>query len=241
MSKPIVAVLALFVYACGSAPPTAPVPPQQPSLPSSTHYRLSGVVTDITSGSPVENAAVTVVLNSTPFRTSRSNSSGEYLIEFDSAASITGSSGLIAAEPGANSNYWTNLQVLSWSSPEMVKNLRLRPNRTIAAGQSMTLAIESDSSLAYDPEWDPWVFPSLNTQWEEFRVVIPADGILTVAVRSETGGPPPTVNCPYMGCPSPPARGTVSLPVRSGWSLYLNIAIPRADVPQRYEISTSLH
>jgi hypothetical protein len=241
MSKPIVAVLALFVYACGSASPTTPVPPPQPSLPSSTHYRLSGVVTDITSGSPVPNAAVTMHLNGVPLRTSRSNGSGEYLIEFDAAATSPGSSGLIFAAPGANSNYWANLQMLSWSSPEMVKNLRLRPSRKIAAGQSMTLAIESDSSLAYDQEWDPWVFPSLNTQWEEFWVLVPTDGILTVAVRSETGGAPPTVNCPYVGCPWPPASGTVSFPVRSESSLYLNIAIPRSDVPQRYEISTSLH
>jgi hypothetical protein len=122
----------------------------------------------------------------------------------------------------------------------MTKNLRLRPVRTIAAGESMTLSIEPDSSLAWDEEWDPWVFPSLNTQWEEFRVSSPVGGILTVDVRAGTGGPAPTVNCPYEGCPWPPARGTVSFPVRPESTLYLNIAISRADVPQRYEISTSL-
>ena len=232
----LVAVVVVFVYACGSAPPMAPVPPPQPSLTSLTHYRLSGVVTDITSGSPVAN--VTIRLDGSGRNTGRSNSSGEYLIEFDAFPSLTGSSGLIMAEPGANSGYWTNLQGLSWSSPEMVKNLRLRPRRTIAAGQSMTLAIESDSSLKWDQEWDPWMFVSYNVLWEEFLVSVPTDGVLTINARPD-GDTVPTLWCQYGGCPSFLVQGSVSIPVHAG-TLYFHVEIPRVSAPQRFDVQTSL-
>ena len=232
----LVVVVVVFVYACGSAPPMAPVPPPQPPLTSLTHYRLSGVVTDITSGSPVAN--VTIRLDGSGLNTGRSNSSGEYLIEFDSFPSLTGSSGLIMAEPGANSGYWTNLQGLSWSSPEMVTNLRLRPRRTIAAGQSMALAIESDSSLKWDQEWDPWMFVSYNVLWEEFLVSVPTDGVLTINARPD-GDTVPTLWCQYGGCPSFLVQGSVSIPVHAG-TLNFNVQIPRVSAPQRIDIQTSL-
>jgi hypothetical protein len=189
--------------------------------------------------------------------TTLTNGDGSYAVEFEATQPYKGDPpytvppatilGLLIARDGAywgdrGSGRWTTVQLLPWGSADIVQNVRLRRVRTIAAGQSMPLSIEPDSSLVWDQEWDPWEFLSFDTVWEQFLVSTDRDGILTVDVRPEPGGGPvPTLSCPYDGCPAAKAQGAVSIPLQSRWSpFYFSIAIPRGIAPQRYEVLTSL-
>ena len=129
----------------------------------------------------------------------------------------------------------------SWGTTEIVQNVRLRPVRTLAPGESMVLSVEPDSSLVWDKEWDPWLFPSFNTLEEEFRVPVQTDGVLTIEARPEAGGMVATLPCPYLGCPSSQVQGTISIPVEARQSpFYVSVQIPRESAPQRYVVQTSL-
>jgi hypothetical protein len=48
---------------------------------------------------------------------------------------------------GVEADHWTTVQLLPWGTRDVVRNVRLRPVRTMAPGQSMSLAVEPDSSL----------------------------------------------------------------------------------------------
>jgi hypothetical protein len=200
-------------------------------------------------------ASATVVLRHTQgeLRT-RTDATGAYALAFDTSQpypqpfqKLPGDFvGLLTAGDGAylgdiRRGHWTTVQLVPWGTPDVVQNVRLRPVRTLAAGQSIALSVESDSSLPWDREWDPWMFPSFDTLWEEFRVSVDRDGVLTIDARPEAGGVVATLPCPYVGCPSWRVQGTVSIAVEARWSpLYFSVEIPRASAPQRYEIQTSL-
>lgn len=122
----------------------------------------------------------------------------------------------------------------------MVQDVRLRPVRTLQAGQVFSLPVEADSSLVWDQEYDPWTFPSFDSVWEEFFVSVPANGTLTVDVRPQAGSIAGLVECRYVGCPSWRVESSVSIFVEARWSpLYFNVQVPRSSAPQRYDIHTS--
>jgi hypothetical protein len=200
-------------------------------------------------------ASATVVLQHTDgHMTTRTGADGAYAFSFNASEpyrhrflTIPGHFlGLLSVVDGAywgdtRRGHWTTVQLLPWGTPDVVQNVSLRPVRTLAAGQSMGLSVEPDSSLAWDKEWDPWEFPSFDTLAQEFVVSVQTDGVLTIDARPEAGGNVATLTCPYVGCPAWRVQGTVSIPVEARWSpFYFSVEIPRASAPQRYAIQTSL-
>ena len=247
----------VLAAACDSAPPptapsTSPSPIPAPT-PGTTQYRVSGVVMDAADAAPI--ASATVVLQHTDGHlTTRTGADGAYAFSFDTSQPYRNRSktvpgdflGLLSVVDGGywgdiRRGHWTTVQMLPWGTPDVVQNVRLRPVRTLAAGQSMGLSVESDSSLAWNEEWDPWVFPSFDTLVEQFVVSAQTDGVLTIDARPVGGSNVATLTCQYAGCPAWQVQGTISIRVEARRSpLYFSVEIPRASAPQRYEIQTSL-
>jgi hypothetical protein len=245
-----VVLAVLLATACDSA--KAPTDPS--ALPAPIQHRVSGIVTDATDMAPIANATV-VLRHYQGHLTTQTGADGAYTFSFETSAPYrpplgAGSGeflGLLIVRDGeywgdTRRGHWTTLQLLPWGSRDVVRTVRLRSVRTLAAGQSMGLSVESDSSLLWNQEWDPWEGLSSDTLQEEFRVAVQTDGVLTVEVRSETGGDVGIVTCHYGGCPPWGVKAsTVSIPVLAGRTpFYFSVQIPRARAPQRYEILTSL-
>ena len=243
----LMAVLVSVGWACGSHSIKAPESPSSATT-GSARYRVSGIVTDSAGVTPIANAWVTLWYQDRPLDT-RTDANGLYAFSFDtrgpngppSRLAPAGTLGLLAVgdDPDWNSSrgHWAAVHNLPWGEAETVHNVRLRPVRTLAAGQSMALSVEPDSSLEWNREFDPtWV--SFDTLWEEFLVSVPTDGMLTINVRPD-GDAVPTLWCQYGGCPSFLVQGSVSIQVHPG-TLYFNVQIPRARAPQRFDVQTSL-
>jgi hypothetical protein len=228
-------------------PPTLP-PPQIPQ------FRVSGIVTDAAGGTPIANATVSLQLAKGALST-RTDGDGAYVIPYEANQPYRRPSvrfpgeilGLLVVSDGAfwgdhRNGHWTIVQTIPWGTPDITHNVRLRPVRTLAAGQSMELTVDPDSSLVWDQEWDPWIFPSTDTLGEEFLVSVSTAGILTLDARPQAGGLEATLTCPYVGCPSWGVRGTlsVSFPVQGGGPFYFALEVPRTSAPQRVTIQASL-
>lgn len=246
--------------ACNSDPaPTAPLPsapsPSPAPTPESKQYRVSGVVMDAADAAPIANATVMLQLNPDQGDlTTQTDANGGYAFTFQASQPYRPRTsgapgdllGLLIVRDGAywgdiRRGHWTIVQLLPWGTPDVVHNVRLRPVRTLIAGQSMRLSVESDSSVAWDKEWDPWFFPQFDTLAEEFVISAQRDGELTVDVRPEAGASPPWLTCPYVGCFDWRVPGTATIRAEARWSpFYFSVQIPRASAPQRYEIQTSL-
>lgn len=247
----------LLAAVCDSPTPTSPAPrPQSPSptpVPEATQYRVSGVVMDAAAGRRIANATVMLRYASGAL-TTQTDEDGGYPFSFQTNEPVQNeirrapadALGLLIARVGTfwgdvRGGHWTTLQILPSGTSEVLQNVRLRPVRTVAAGQPVSLSIEPDSSLSWDPEWDPWTFVSFETLQEEFYVSVQADGVLTIDARTEHGGTVATLTCPYGGCPAWRVQGTMSFPVEARRSpYYVRVEVPRASAPQRYDIQTPL-
>jgi len=254
---PCVLYIALAT-ACDSAPTPvpaspSPIPPAAPPPPpQSFQSRISGIVMDAADGSPIADATVVLKLTQTEL-TTRTDEDGAYAIPYEASQPYAPRFGkvpeeilgLLAVTDGAywgdfRGGHWTTVQTVPWGTPDIVQNVRLRPVRTLAAGQAMELTVEPDSSLVWDQEWDPWTFPSFDRLSEEFRVSVQTDGVLTIDARPEVGGVEATLTCPYVGCPSWRVQSSVSFSVKGASSLYFTLEIPRTSAPQRFDIQTSI-
>lgn len=206
---------------------------------------------DAAGGAPIANGMVMLRYNQGELIT-RTGANGSYAFSFDASGPYRpqfgtvpeNALGLLIAGDGTHwgdisHGHWTVVQLLPWDATEIVHNVRLRPVTTLAAGQSMALSIQPDSSLRWDPEWDPWTFVAYDALWEEFRVSVHSDGVLTIDVQSD-GATVATLSCQYVGCPSFRIQGPVSIPVRAGATLYFSIEIPRNRAPQLFDVQTSL-
>ena len=252
-SVPHVLLCVMLATACDETGSVqGPMPSAPTRLPESSRYRVSGIVMDAAHAAPIANA--TVVLRHAEGHLTATGGDGAYEFSFETSQPYASPSqkvaadilGLLVVRDGAywgdvGRGRWTTVQLLPWRTKDIERNVRLRPVRTLAAGQLIALAVESDSSLAWDQEWDPWIFLSFDTLREEFLVSVERDGVLTIDARPEAGGVVATLTCRYVGCPSWQVRGTVSIAVQARWSpFYFSLEIPRASAPQRYEIQTSL-
>ena len=220
------ALVAKIVSACASPATPAPSPGAPSPQPASAQYRVSGVVTD-EDGQPFWG--VTVGLSPNPggpaaLRT-RTDGNGYYQFDFQT---LTLPSSIFAS----GDNQSLNIQLLDWAGSTAVdKNLRLRPARTINAGQSTVIAIEPDSSAC---SWESVASRTAVCEW--INVLYDAPGTLTVEARPlDTGGPDPLV-----GADNPGVSSTGSFRVEAGSRIGINVAIPRGIVRQRYEVTTSL-
>jgi hypothetical protein len=253
-SIPQVLLCVMLATACDqtggvrSPMPSAPTP-----LPGSSRYRVSGIVMDATDAAPIANATV-MLQHAQGHLTAQTRRDGAYTFSFERSQpygparqSVTADIlGLLVVWDGAHwggveRGRWTTVQLLPWGTTDVEHNVRLRPVRTLAAGQSMALSVESDSSVAWNQEWEPWMFTSFDTLREEFLVSVERDGVLTIDARPKAGGVVATLTCWYVGCPSSQVGGTVSIAVQASRSpFYFSVEIPRASAPQRYSLVTTL-
>jgi hypothetical protein len=252
-SVPHVLLCVMLATACDETGSVqAPMPSAPTPLPESSRYRVSGIVMDAAHAAPIANATV-VLRHAEGHLTAQTGGDGAYAFSFETSQPYARPSqnvpadilGLLVVRDGAywtdvGRGRWTTVQMLPSSTKDIERNVRLRPVRTLTAGQSITLSVESDSSLAWDRDWDPWTFTSFDTLREEFLVSVERDGVLTIDARPEAGGVVATLTCGYVGCPSRQVQGTVSIAVQGRSPFYFSVEIPRASAPQRYEIQTSL-
>jgi hypothetical protein len=90
----LIGALALGLGACSDG--NSPTRPTAPTLPPSTTYRLSGTVTDATTGSALAGAEVRILGG--PYETTVTNAAGGYV--FENLAKATGRINIEAAKDG---------------------------------------------------------------------------------------------------------------------------------------------
>jgi hypothetical protein len=215
------------VAACDySSAPQIPFSPT-PAL-EATEYRVSGVVTK-EDGTPAANASLDLAFDpgAHSVHTTTADGGGNYEIRF---SQIVPPPSVIRAhhEDGHNT------QALEWAGRETtIKNLRLRRPRLIRAGESFVISLEPDSSLC------SWEFgSSMTTLCEWFGVTPGTAGLLTIEAHpTDPGGLLPLLGWDNLG-----QAATLSLRVSSEPSgrYMINLAIPAAAAPQRYEVRTSV-
>jgi hypothetical protein len=149
------------------APTPTPTPTPPTPAPGPVTYHVSGMVAD-DNDSPVANAQLTLYYDNS-FKTAKTSTDGRgyYSIVFESAlGSYDGNAAVVGAifytGGGEYENYY--VQAVPWGTADIVKNLHLRRVRNVNAGQSLVIAIDADSSVAYDGE--DWT--SMGHVWESF-------------------------------------------------------------------------
>jgi len=222
----IISVL-VSVGACDrSSAPQIPFSPT-PTL-EATEYRVSGVVTN-EDGTPAANASLGVAFDpgANPLHTTTADGAGNYEIRFSRLPPPP--SVIQAYRDGAY-----NTQALEWAARDStVKNLRLRRPRLITAGESFVIPLEPDSSLCN------WEFgSSMTTLCEWFGVTARTAGLLTIEARPTD----PAGILPLVGWENRGQAATLSFQVSANPTAHyvINLAIPVAAAPQRYEVRTSV-
>ena len=252
----LVAVMIVALVSACNAPstPTPPASPPTPPSPTLLRYHVSGIVTDET-GSPIAGARLQVNYSrggefSSPssfcpmadscLLQTVTNDGGYYEVVFEPGPGPVfraNGAGVISSWPAG---YEGNIQLLPRGAPDIVQNLRLRRGRTVSAGQSITVSIESESSLCSDLE-DWWL---LTRRCESFEILAGKAGTLTVDARpTEAGG---IVPVPFFATSGEytsrqdPQPGTVSIGVLAGKRYRVFVGIPSGMAAQQYDVSTFL-
>ena len=243
------AVLTFIASACSS--PITPTPTPTPSpTPSAFTLRMSGRVVD-DAGVPVSGAYVQVTFKSSSgvsnpashcsgspqfcWIVMRTNDLGEYAAEFQPLSWPQHGLGYVHS---FSDGYEVDVQWVPTGPSPAVRDLRLRPTRSIPAGASTTVTVEPTSSLCTDLE-DNWALAYRC----EIVVIDSSAGTLMVEARPNAGGPAPSMfwytTGNYAGLITRPAPGTVSIPARGG-SYRVLIGIPEGAPPQSFIVTTSL-
>ena len=234
--------------------PTMSAPPIQPA--SSARLQLSGRVLD-QNGAPMSGVLVEVDYRPAggasnppshcPFAdfcwfVTRTNDRGEYSVEFEPAiwrgrvgARDFGFGYIYSFHDG----YEVDVQwVPTTGSPRVVRDMRLRPTRSIRAGESIVVSVDAASSLCTDLE-DLWVMESRC----EIVVIESGAGMLNVEARSAAGGAAPSIfwytSGNYNGFITRPAPGAVAIPVRGG-TYRVMVAVPEGAPSQQFNVTTTL-
>ena len=231
--------------------PTSPTPPTAPTQPPpSGRLQMSGRVLD-QNGAPVSGALVEVDYasgggvsnppsNCPPIATfcwlaTRTNGLGEYLVEFDPRTWTGRGLGYVYS---FHEGYETDVQWVPTGSSPAVRDLRLRPTRSIRAGESIVVSVDATSSLCTDLE-DLWVLGSRC----EIVVIESGAGMLNIEARPAAAGPAPSIfwytSGNYAGLIARPAPGAVAVPVRGGTYRVL-VAVPEGAPSQQFNVTTTL-
>jgi hypothetical protein len=256
----VVVAIAMLAVACGRSP-TQPAPSGIPPPTSVTPiervpitlYQVSGNVTD-ESGSPIPQARVLInylgdgAFSSPAARCSfggcwlsaSADSAGHYEASFEPSSGPVFGADAAALIESSHDGYATNVQLLPRQPTEVVRDIRLRRRRTIAAGESVTVSIEQDSSLCSDQE--DWFV--LTSRCENVVVEVATSGTLTVEARLPDGGASdalvffPTSGF-YTGFQST-RSGAASVGVAAGTRYLVYVGTPIGREPQRFEVLTSV-
>jgi hypothetical protein len=134
--------------------------------------------------------------------------------------------------------YEADVQWVPTSSSPAVRDMRLRPTRSIPAGESIVVSVDATSSLCTDLE-DLWVLENRCA----IVVIESGAGMLNVEVRPMAGGPAPTIfwytTGNYAGFITRPAPGAVAIPVRGGTYRVL-VGVPEGAPSQQFDVTTTL-
>ena len=134
--------------------------------------------------------------------------------------------------------YEVDVQWVPTGASPTVRDMRLRATRSIRAGESVGVSVDSTSSLCTDLE-DLWVMESRC----EIVVIESGAGMLNVEARPAAGGLPPSIfwytTGNYDGFITRPAPGTVAIPVRGGTYRVL-VGVPEGAPPQQFNVTTTL-
>ena len=229
--------------------PTLPTPPTPPA--DSGRLQLSGRVQD-QNGTPLPGALVEVDYSSAggvsrppsncppavpPFcwLATRTNGLGEYSVEFEPRPWPGHGLGYVYA---LRDGYEVDVQWVPTSSSPAVRDMRLRPTRSIRAGESIVVSVDAASSLCTDLE-DLW---ALNSRCE-IVVIESGAGMLHVEARGAAGGSAPSIfwytTGNYAGLITRPASGAVAIPVRGG--TYRVLVAVRGGAPsEQFNVTTTL-
>jgi len=134
--------------------------------------------------------------------------------------------------------YEHDVQWVPTASSPAVRDMRLRPTRSIPAGESIVVSVDATSSLCTDLE-DLWVMESRC----EIVVIESGAGMLNVEARP-AAGPAPSLFWYTTGNYGPgsitrPAPGAVAIPVRGGTYRVL-VAVPAGAPSQQFNVTTTL-
>jgi hypothetical protein len=235
--------------------PTLPTPPV-----NNVRLQLSGRVLDPT-GTPVPGAGVEVdypsggATSSPPshcpgfqfcWLVTRTNDRGEYAVEFEPGTWPAGRICDGSQRTGCGlgyvyaflDGYEVDVQWVPTGPSPAVRDMRLRPTRSIRAGESTLVSVDATSSLCTDLE-DLWLMGSRC----EIVVVASGPGMLHIEARPAGGGPAPTIfwytTGNYAGLITRPAPGAAAIPVRGGTYRVL-VAVPEGAPSQPFNVTTTL-
>jgi hypothetical protein len=261
-------LLASLASACSSSDdasprptPTSPTLPTQPTPPASSgRLQMSGRVLD-QNGAPVPGALVEVDYSSAGgvsnppshcpladfcWLATKTNDLGEYSVGFDAQTWPPGRLCDLYQRTGCrlgfvysfDEGYEVDVQWVPAASSPAVRDLRLRPTRSIPAGASVVVSVDASSSLCTDLE-DLWAMESRC----EIVVIESGAGILNVEARPAAGGPAPSIlwytSGNYAGFITRPAPGAVAIPVGGGTYRVL-VAVPEGAPSQQFNVTTAL-
>jgi hypothetical protein len=177
----------------------------------------------------------------------RTNDLGQYAVEFapqpwPRARTCDGGSSVSSCGLGYvysfHQGYEVDVQWVPTSGSPAVRDLRLRPKRSIPAGESIVVSVDATSSLCTDLE-DLWRMQSRC----EIVVIESGAGMLHVEARPQDDGPAPSIfwytTGNYAGLITRPAPGAAAIPVRGG-SYRVLVGVPEGAPPQRFTVTTTL-
>jgi len=254
MCRAACVLLASLASACSpsdeaSLPPT-PTSPTLPTPPvNSGRLQMSGRGL-AQNGTPVPGALVEVDyqsaggVSSPPsvcpgvaqfcWLATRTNDLGEYSVEFAPRPWPGRGLGYVYS---FRDGYEVDVQWVPTSSSPAVRDMRLRPTRSIPAGASIVVSVDATSSLCTDLE-DLYVMDSRC----EIVVIESGAGMLNVEARPAAGGPAPSIywftSGNYAGLITRLAPGAVAIPARGGTYRVL-VAVPEGESRQ-FNVTTTL-
>jgi hypothetical protein len=171
----------------------------------------------------------------------RTNDRGEYSVEFEPRiwrGALGPADWGFGFVYSFDAGYEVDVQWVPTGSSPAVRDLRLRPTRSIRASESIVVSVDATSSLCTDLE-DLWAMDSRC----EVVVIESGAGMLNVEARAADGGPAPSLfwytSGNYAGRITRPAPGAVAIPVRGGTYRVL-VAVPEGAPSQQFNVTTTL-
>ena len=205
--------------------PSLPVPTPPPVL-AADEYRASGRVKD-ENGVGVANARVWLESHGTTTLVS-TGGDGSYSLSFRSQRLFLGVANVIALIYAGHNGYLSTAQAIHVDAHDFVRDLRIRRETVITAGQSVAISVDTDSPICYDGEF----VLRLTTFCELVPIRAPATGTVVV-----TAGAPADVQSSYVGTTQ--SQGSVSLPVEAGRIYHIGIEVHRGYLPVQIPVTTS--
>jgi len=235
--------------ACTESPATSVAPttlptasPTSPTVSTTTRaFELTGVAVG-DDGRPVANAPVYVNFGR-PAVTARTDDTGRYRVNFDVEPNAYSKKLEVTAMIYLDGNGYEH--EYRWfrptgSDPRQILDLHPRRIQQITAGESVSVTVARDDTPCINNVQD---IPGLGSSYvcRTVRVIVPADGVLTVAASANSGavallemeattGPD---DCCFLGTP-------LTLAVTAGRVVKVNVEILEGSPSQTFTLTTRM-